>query len=302
MLGVEACGLDPVPPLEGDDATTASSSSSPLTSSTEPGATGQIPPSTGGADESTTTVGPGSDDEADDRSFIDDPDQGEQLPQCIVEQQDCPAGHKCVWYVEPPSTRRRNDAQCIPVEGNIEPYAPCTLPNGIGPEITDDCGADSFCLEVYGTADHGFCVPFAAPDGDCSDHPGSRLAVENGSSFPWACMYYDCNPLVPDWCPEDMRCTLYPAYLYGVNTCWEVPPSVDQPLGSTCDFAGCGEGKLCMPSEFLPGCAGDRCCTQWCDLMAPSCDDPRTVCTFFQVWSDDDPSFDSLGACLLPEA
>jgi hypothetical protein len=221
--------------------------------------------------------------------------------QCDPVAQDCGEGEKCVWYVAPGSQQRRDAARCIPVTGDGQPFEPCTLPTGIGSAITDDCGPESYCLEVYGTADHGFCAPFVdGPAYDCSAYPGTSAAIENGSEFPAACLHYECQPLVPGSCPDGMQCTFYPAFLYGTNMCWSVPPEADLPLGAECDFGECGEGKSCVPAEWVPGCAGERCCTQWCDLGAPACDDPATVCEFFPVWaSDDDPNFEWLGACVL---
>ncbi|MEM7151631.1 MAG: hypothetical protein AAF799_02270 [Myxococcota bacterium] len=234
--------------------------------------------------------------------FICDPDGGPPPIECSVVDQDCPAGQKCVWAELRPGFGRRNWSRCIEVTGDREPFEPCSLPNGIGFEITDDCGPESYCLEVYGTADHGFCAPFVGDDYGCDAYPGTDLAVENGSDFPAACLHYECQPLVPSTCPDGMQCTFYPAWLYGSMKCWSVPPETDLPVGAECDFGQCGEGKLCAPADWLPDCSGERCCTEWCDLQAPECATPGTTCEFFPVWNyQDDPEFDWLGACLLPE-
>lgn len=200
-----------------------------------------------------------------------------------------------MWFVAPGEQLRRDRARCITVTGDRKPFEPCNLPTGIGPEISDDCGADSYCLEVYGTADHGFCAPFTKAHGiyDCDDYPGTQSAVENGSDFPAACLFYECNPLDASTCPVGMTCTLYPAWLYGTNHCWFVPPG-DLPIGTACDYGECGAGKLCISGEAVPGCVHDRCCTQWCDLDVPECDDPAAKCQVtFGV-------FPTVGACLVP--
>ena len=233
--------------------------------------------------------------------FLCPPDATHPDQQCDPVAQDCAEGEKCVWYVPPGGQLRRDAGRCIAVTGDGQPYEPCTLPTGFGPGITDDCGAESYCLEVYGTADHGFCAPFVDPGFDCRAYPGANGAGENGSDFPSACLYYECHPLVEGSCPEGMQCTFYPAFLYGTNMCWFVPPEADLPLGAECDFGECGEGELCVPAEWTSGCTGERCCTQWCDLNAPACDDPTTACELFPVWaSDGDPDFEWLGACVLP--
>lgn len=232
------------------------------------------------------------------------PDSPPAEPSCDPLAHDCPEGQKCVFYVPEWAGLRREATKCIEVTGEGRPFDPCTLPTGIGPEISDDCGADSYCLEVYGTADHGFCAPYAMlPEGDYCDHlPGTRYATENGSTFPDACLHYECQPFFPDTCPEDMRCTFYPAYLYGSMMCWRVPEQQELPLGSACDFGECGEGKLCAPADWLPACASERCCTEFCDLALPepSCATAGTRCEHLPVNNyHNDPNFELLGACVL---
>lgn len=253
-----------------------------------------------------TTVGSSSSGEPWDESggcgFLCPPDATHPEAQCDPIAQDCPAGQKCVWYVPPGGQQRREAARCIEVTGDAVAYEPCTLPTGIGSAITDDCGPDSYCLEVYGTADHGYCAPFYRDEGyPCQDYLPAIPALENGSEFPSACLHYECHPFVQDTCPPFFQCTYYPAFLYGTNMCWYVPPEADLPLGAECDYGECGEGELCVPAELTAGCTGERCCTQWCDLNAPACDDPATQCELFPVWdSGTIPEFEWLGACVLP--
>ncbi|MCA9653942.1 MAG: hypothetical protein H6712_01585 [Myxococcales bacterium] len=299
---VPACQRLPVPP-QGDDGEVTDDDG---TTSSSPGSTGS------GADGATSVAletsdsSPGSSDDSvldDGCGFLCVPDAGHIDLECDVAAQDCPDGQKCVWAASTDSGLRRDGARCIEVTGDGEPFAPCTLPTGIGPEITDDCGAESYCLEVYGTADHGFCAPFTNLEYDCREYPGTDVAVENGSSFPAACLYYECQPLIEGSCPDGMQCTFYPAWLYASLHCWSVPPEYDLPLGASCDFGQCGEGKLCAPAEWLPECTGDSCCTEWCDLSAPACATPGTVCEPYLVWNHQgDPGFDDLGACVQPGA
>lgn len=251
---------------------------------------------------SSTTVsdesGESSNDDSACSSFVCIPDMGSTIEQCDPMGDDCPDGEKCVWYADPDGGGLRRDAaRCIPVTGDVPPFHPCVLPNGIGPDITDDCDARSYCLEVYGTSNDGFCAPYLRGDYDCSDYPGSSWAEENGSSFPAACLIYDCDPLDANACDEGMSCLHYPAFLYGSRMCWFAPDIVAPPIGSACEYAtGCGDGNLCLDVFYLEGCADDRCCTQWCDVDAPSCDDPSLVCERY-------PEFDeqsTLGACVSP--
>jgi len=230
-------------------------------------------------------------------------EQPEEL--CDPIEQDCPEGEKCVWYAHQNSGLRREAAKCIPVTGDLAAFEPCTLQNGTGPEITDDCDAESYCLEVYRTADHGFCAPFI--DGyeySCDAYPGTSSAIENGSNFPSACLHYECQPLLPGSCPEGMQCTFYPAFIYGTTMCWYVPAQSELPLRAACDFGECGAGKLCALAKWVPGCEADRCCAQWCDLDAPACDDLDASCLWFPhsafPYAGDEADFESLGACVLP--
>ena len=253
--------------------------------------------SSGGASE-----GPGESEEgtdAESAGFIPGIDAGDPTPSCSPYYQDCPEGQKCVFYVAEGSYLRRESTRCIEVTGDAEPFEACELPTGFGPEITDTCGADSYCLEVYTTADHGFCAPFAG-DYSCPDYPGAGYATENGSSFPDACLYFDCHPDLPEPCPADMRCVFYPAFLYGVNFCWKVPDEPDLGLGEACDYGQCGVGELCLAQEYVPGCAAERCCTQWCNIDADACSDPQAQCEHLGVWNADMPEYETLGACVVP--
>lgn len=299
-----ACTVRPLGDGDGGSTTTAASSSAaPTTTASASTATTAASTTAASTTESESTsvaattvdtsTGANSGDGC---PFICPPDLGPIPRACNPVEQDCPDGQKCVWYVAPGNQLRREAARCIPVTGDRGPFEACNLPTGFGPEISDDCGADSYCLEVYETADHGFCAPFAILKNgwyDCEHLPGTLPAVENGSEFPSACLFYECNPLDPSTCPQAMTCTYYPAWGYGFNHCWFVPPG-DLPLGAACDYGECGTDKLCVIAEAVPGCAHDRCCTQWCDLDVPGCDDPAAECQLFFG------GFPELGACLVP--
>ncbi len=250
---------------------------------------------------STTTTDDGEPEPDPGCLFICAPDAGPPIESCTPGWDDCLDGQKCVWYAPGPDSLRRDAARCIDIAGEVPAFAACSLPNGIGPEITDDCDATSYCLEVYGTADHGFCAPYRTDNG-CDDYPGSWYAAESGSEFPAACLYYECNPLSPSLCPADMTCTYYPAFLYGSLMCWVVPEPAALPIGAACDYGECGEGELCLAADLVPNCAHDRCCTEWCDIGMPECSDRAASCESFPGWFSRDPEFASLGACALPDA
>lgn len=258
------------------------------------GTTGTTATASTGSSTGSSSTGEGCD-------FLRCPETGDdEGMKCSVQAQDCPEGDKCVWWAPEFGGARREAARCVPVSGSVKPFEPCTL----NEDYSDDCGPESYCLEVYGTSKSGFCAPFLnGVMSDCEAFPGSYGAIENGSSFPEACLFYECQPLLPESCPDGMRCTFYPAWLYGSMHCWIVPPEADLPVGASCDFGACGEGKLCAPAEWLPECGSERCCAEWCDLDAPGCATEGTVCESFPVWNfHDDPGFENLGACLIPDA
>lgn len=274
------------PPDVVPDVSTSPGTSTSTSSSTSSSSTGALAGSSTSGDSDTGEQPCG---------FICEPDM--PIPQCDPLAQDCPLGQKCVWYAEPGELRRRNAARCIDIVGDGEPFAACSLPNGVWSDITDDCGADSYCLNALEVTDHGFCAPYPKPGTiDCDHLPGTLYATENGSIFPHACLFYGCNPLVPASCPDGLRCTHYPSWLYGSLQCWPLPAD-EKPVGAACDYEECGPGKLCLPAEYVPGCGEARCCTEWCDLLAPGCSDPAASCDAIAA---NEPDFATLGACVVP--
>jgi hypothetical protein len=250
------------------------------------------------SDDGGTTGGSTSVDDGDNEgnAFIGPHDVGVMPEGCTPAAQDCPDGMKCVWYSFA-GQPRRDAAKCIPVTGDLAPFEPCTLPNGIGEDIEDDCGEDSYCLDVYGTADHGFCAPFST--GTCDDYEGTVPVFENGSDFPAACLNQPCN-LFENSCPNGMRCMFYPASLYAHAMCWAEPDPPDLPLGAACDYGGCGPGRMCAPTEWLPACEHDRCCAELCDFPEGACQEEGTACEFVPVWGAHKAEFANAGACVLP--
>jgi len=272
-----------------------STSSNPsMMSSSSPTSSG----ATASQGEPSSSSGPtGLDDEG---GFLGPHDVGPISDTCAPGAQDCPSGQKCVWFSHEGGARRDN-ALCIPVTGDLGPFEPCSLPNGFGADITDDCDERSYCLEVYQTADHGFCAPFAVGSA-CEELPGSQVVAENGSNFPAACLMHPCHPLQADACDDGMRCMFYPASLYADAICWVEPDTPVPAPGAACDYGGCGDGQLCVPSQWLPECENERCCTQWCDFPSGACESPGASCEFFPLWSGVADGFSNVGACLSPGA
>ncbi len=226
------------------------------------------------------------------------PDAGSDTDACNPGHNECAVGSKCVWYAPSGEGTRRNAARCIPVTGDRPAFASCELPTGIGPEITDDCGADSYCLNA-GATSHGFCAPIGKR---CDAYPDTSYVAENGSEYPAACLHTPCSPLVESPCPGSMACRHFPASLYANVMCWEVDLTAAKPLGAGCDYGQCEDGTMCIPADYLPNCDNDRCCASACDRTAPDCPDPGAVCEPFVAWGGAGPGFDNLGVCALPDA
>lgn len=312
LFGILAVACGPVvdgSTGEGADGTGASGGTSGAASSgpgdsSPPGTHSGVPPMTTAGDV-TTSVDPGTtggstsydDDESGSPGGFLGPykDVGRVPESCTPREQDCPDGMKCVWYSFA-GQLRREAAQCIPVTGDRAPFESCTLPNGIGVDIEDDCGADSYCLDVYGTADHGFCAPFST--GTCEAYEGAEPVFENGSDFPAACLMHPCN-LFENTCPDGMRCMFYPASIYAQAMCWSEPDPPDLPLGAACDFGGCGPGRMCVESDWLPDCDHDRCCAEVCEFPGGECEVLETSCEFVPVWGAG-LAGGNAGGCLLP--
>ncbi|MCY0986848.1 hypothetical protein OV203_06930 [Nannocystis sp. ILAH1] len=74
-----------------------------------------------------------------------------------------------------------------------------------------------------------------------------------------------CSPLDPV-CPAGASC-LMAGSVDDQFFCVDAADPVRLEYGAACLVENqCGAGLLCMPNAHVPGCAGDRCCTNFCDL------------------------------------
>jgi hypothetical protein len=208
-----------------------------------------------------------------------------ELSLCDDFVQDCPEGEKCVpFHVEEDCEYPR----CVTVTGDKQAGESC-IADEMG---SDDCDADSWCypgthdLELppvcvafcQGTADNSFC-----------DDPSLTCVLDFTYQGPLGCRP-SCDPLMPAGCEPWERCTFHnwqPAFgcvLGGGVANGEVCLANQQ----------CDSG-MCVLAEALLECAGERCCSPWCDLMAPNCA-MGLECVPVEV---DDPN-PNVGVCSLP--
>jgi hypothetical protein len=225
---------------------------------------------------------------------------GDEPELCEPWAQDCPDGQKCV-----PAAVEEDDVfvinKCVPVLGSGQPGDACSFDGFL--EATDDCGADSFCwnsawVEQLGTV--GTCTAFcegtpAQPE--CStgttcliDEPGLLNLCVSG-----------CNPISQD-------CNLEPHDQIGCYWTGEAfactQTTLDVPLGEPCAYINdCAPGLACVPAESLPSCAGENCCTSFCDtgIEVGECSEvPGTQCTPLYELGMGPFGFDHVGTCQLP--
>lgn len=194
--------------------------------------------------------------------------------------QDCPAGEKCVPTIEGGSTW--NCVQCVPVLGDHGPGDACIHDDE---SWTDDCDGSSWCLA-------GLCHAFCGGTADnpsCEPHEGCVIANEGAINL----CATQCDPIAQS-CDEGQACYA----TTGGLVCFVPDPSADAEICETVN--DCPAGWQCILGTFLPECAGETCCTPWCDMGAPDCSDkPGTECiSFFREGLLF--GFEHIGVCALP--
>ncbi len=229
-------------------------------------------------------------------------DEDGGVPQdCDPWLQDCPEGEKCVvalvddWF-----------NKCVPVLGDGQAGEPCTYA-GLA-EATDDCGPDSYCwnsawVENLGGS-VGLCTPFCQGTPDEPSCPAGRTCVMDDppEGPPMINMCVEgCNPIAQDCADEphdEIGCyTAGEAFFCAAST-------LDIPIGEPCDYINdCVPGSMCVPGESLPSCAGEGCCTTFCDLtirVGEQCGElPGTHCEPLYEQGMAPFGFESVGVCQL---
>lgn len=288
-LAVVAAGCGTDPKLAGpqpDDDTAAPEESS----------TGEVVP-----EESTSTSVAEAEDSSSDGgessttcSFICDDTIGEQP--CDVWAQDCPEGEKCAPWVDN-GGNAWNALRCVPADdGGGQPGDTCTAEGG-GASGIDDCSLGSMCWNVNEEG-FGVCVAFCGGTQDnptCADTSATCIIANEGVLN--LCLPI-CDPLLQD-CGDGQAC--YPA-----GDAFACAPDVSAELGlfgDTCAAINtCDPGMFCANADLVPGCAGEACCTSFCELDDGSvCPGQGQECVSWYEAGQAPPGAESLGACLIPE-
>jgi hypothetical protein len=218
------------------------------------------------------------------------PESDHPWNECDSFEQDCPDGEKCVPYA---STGGSWDAQkCVPVLGSQSAGEPCTYAGRV--ESTDDCDATGFCLDT--NDEGGTCVPFCTGTADMPECPPKSLCSTGGSGVITLCLPI-CDPILQD-CDEGLVC------IWVTNNFQCVFAAQGIPFGEPCGFINdCAAGSGCTSADALPSCAGEACCSPFCQLGAGDlpCEVlPGTTCVPFFEQGMAPPGFEHVGMCLLP--
>ena len=268
------------------------------TASAGPSTGDEDDPSTGEEEDtdSTTETGGesastfGTDTNTDTAGFVPDNDVV-GVSECDPWTQDCPDGEKCVAYG---STGGNWDAnKCVQIIGDGSEGDPCTYDGTTA--STDSCGAGTWCWNVN-EDNEGVCTAFctgSADDPVCE--PGYGCSIANNGSI-ILCLL-SCDPLLQD-CPGTDSCF----YDFSGNFVCAFGTS-DLPAGEPCGFINdCSGGNVCLSSEVLPECAGASCCTEFCDLLEPTCTIVGTECQAFFEEGAEPPGYEDVGVCIIPGA
>lgn len=178
---------------------------------------------------------------------------------CDPIDQDCPEGEKCVAYASTGGTW--DEDKCVPVTGDNMVGEAC-MSSGVV-ESTDDCDASGMCF-AFDDEGLGTCYGFCGPGETCPD--AQACLITNDESL--ALCHDTCVPHHAENCDAGTVC--FP--VESVFVCLSTPTL---PPDSPClpgDY--CAPGQACVPASELDSCAGESCCTDWCDTAEP---DPCTL-------------------------
>jgi hypothetical protein len=273
-----------------DDEAGESGTSESSTSESSESESSESESSTSESSESEASTSTDTTSEEDSSTFIVPVDFNSEQCMCDPLAQDCPQGEKCVPYSSEGDTW--DCVKCVPVLGDQAAGEACSS-DGIVMG-TDDCDASSWCFtsEGEGTC-HAFCTG-AVDNPECA--PDSNCWMSNEGAI-WVCVPA-CDPLLQD-CEQGTGC-----YSSGVIFGCVFVPSASLSVGEPCqDLNDCAPGLQCTEAEALPSCAGEACCTSFCEigLGDAACDLlPDTVCMPFFEQGMAPAGYEHVGVCILP--
>ena len=208
--------------------------------------------------------------------------------ECDLFVETCPDGQKC--------TNTGGQLGCVPVaDPGLPVGSPCTTADG----GLDDCDADSVCADGLPDTNTGTCTAYCLGPQDapeCTD-PGATC-LEYAPDLFGLCIP-GCDPLAQD-CPMGQLCTAD----QGLLRCLPDQSGGAGLPAAPCDVpVDCNPGLFCANSAFVPDCEPIKagCCSEFCDLNAPTCSLPGQTCVpWFTADDPAPPGLEDLGACVLP--
>ncbi len=202
--------------------------------------------------------------------FITVPDSYTE-PECDTFTNDCPEGQKCMPYADDGGSSW-NNLGCFDIMGDGMLEDPCSIVDS-RTSGKDTCAAGFMCWDVDLETKEGYCTPFCQGTPEniyCEQEMYFCLAPSEGVLN--LCLR-ECSPLLQD-CAEGQGC-------FPVNNSYACAPVPDEQglEGDPCEFINaCQAGLACMLGEQVPNCESLACCTPFCDLNNPACENPETTC------------------------
>ncbi len=231
------------------------------------------------ATSATTTEDPSdSDSECDNDScggcqFLCDPDGGGGTD-CDLWSQDCPDGEKCMPWAND-GGNAWNATRCSPVARGPGQIGDACLVEGSYVSGIDSCDLGLMCMWVDPVANAGTCVSSCSgseANPVCED-PATHCEIAFEGTM--VLCLPPCDALVQD-CPEGAAC--YPGDNQSFVCGKPLEPVI--PTGEACEREwDCAPGAFCQAAALLPACAGEACCTAYCDTALPDACGPERVCT-----------------------
>ena len=214
--------------------------------------------------------------------------------------QDCGAGKKCGAIASTPGSGSWDANVCMSV-GCEPPGAPCMKVDDPAPcaSQTDTCDATSICMDVDADTGIGTCVEMCTGTPDDPACPVSGQTCRQLFSGVLNVCLPDCNPLLPGACAPGLACV--PEVADDSVAGFVCLDDYGGPLsGESCSWGACAAGHMCIDAaSFGPGCDGNDCCTEFCDLTdaAFTCAGQDQQCV--ALFDPADPLYGNVGRCQL---
>ncbi|WAS92781.1 hypothetical protein [Nannocystis punicea] len=225
-----------------------------------------------------------------------DSDMGPGVVACDIYAQDCPEGQKCAWTA-PPGELYWAHTTCVPLSREpLPPGSPCQYDVDDPFTGVDDCDIGSACVERPYSPDpwdgEGACLSSCM---GTAGHPYCDVgSLCVGGRAQWLCVPM-CDPLLQDCAPGN-RCDLSGG---GTLCVGDLPDGPRVAVGEVCSWIDdCELGATCLGGA-VPDCAGESCCTPFCDRSDPqaACPLPGQKCVAPWELSFEKPGAEAVGVC-----